>query len=423
LLAGIIGGKLQGVEAAYLARKAGWEVRVIDRKPVVPASGLGHSFAQADVTLENNLADVLGDVDLIIPALEDDGALRSLTRWSRKTGIPLAFDPQAYAVSSSKVKSVELFKKIGLPLPVAWPQCRFPVLAKPVRGSGSKGVRVFQDRDSMISWFSPEFPFDVAQGGESFDFAQDREPVERLGGPPPLDWVLEEYLDGSQHSLEVVGRPGNYRLLQVTDLYVDQKFDCMRVIAPSNLPSNLVAEFERLTLRIAEALNLHGIMDVEAIYCRGEFKILEIDARLPSQTPTAVYWSTNQNMVGFLGDLYATPQDDCPPAGDIARGVVYEHIHVSGGVLRIRGEGIMTEGGPLNLQTNFFGADEAITNFEPGGEEWAATMIFSGSNKHQAWEKRNHSIAEIVRQLEIKEVIDPQPDIAMENPRATSVKI
>jgi len=287
LLVGIIGGKLQGVEAAYLARKAGWEVRVIDRKPVVPASGLGHSFAQADVTLDNNLADVLGDVDLIIPALEDDGALRSLTRWNRKTGIPLAFDPQAYAVSSSKVKSVELFKKIGLPLPVAWPQCSFPVLAKPVRGSGSKGVRVFQDRDSMISWFSPEFP--------------------------PPDWVLEEYLDGSQHSLEVVGRPGNYRLLQVTDLYVDQKFDCMRVIAPSNLPLNLVAEFERLTLRIAEALNLHGIMDVEAIYCRGEFKILEIDARLPSQTPTAVYWSTNQNMVGFLGDLYATPQDDCPP--------------------------------------------------------------------------------------------------------------
>jgi len=319
LLVGIIGGKLQGVEAAYLARKAGWEVRVIDRKPVVPASGLGHSFAQADVTLENNLADVLGDVDLIIPALEDDGALRSLTRWSRKTGIPLAFDPQAYAVSSSKVKSVELFKKIGLPLPVAWPQCSFPVLAKPVRGSGSKGVRVFQDRDSMISWFLPEFP--------------------------PPDWVLEEYLEGSQHSLEVVGRPGNFRLLQVTDLYVDQKFDCMRVIAPSNLPLNLVVEFERLTLRIAEALNLHGIMDVEAIYCRGEFKILEIDARLPSQTPTAVYWSTNQNMVGFLGDLYATPQDDCPPAGDIARGVVYEHIHVSGGILRISGEGIMRRGG------------------------------------------------------------------------------
>jgi hypothetical protein len=29
------------------------------------------------------------------------------------------------------------------------------------------------------------FPFDVAQGGESFDFALDREPVERPVEPPP----------------------------------------------------------------------------------------------------------------------------------------------------------------------------------------------------------------------------------------------
>jgi hypothetical protein len=32
-------------------------------------------------------------------------------------------------------------------------------------------------------------PFDLAQGGESFDFAQDREPVERLVEPFAI-WVL-----------------------------------------------------------------------------------------------------------------------------------------------------------------------------------------------------------------------------------------
>ena len=396
MLVGIVGGKLQGVEAAYLARKAGWEIRVIDKKTDVPASGLGDAFAQVDVTLENTLADVLGDVDLIIPALEDDGALRSLTHWRRKTGVALAFDHRAYAVSSSKLKSAEFFKKIGLQAPAVWPHCSFPVIAKPVRGSGSKGVRVFQDRDSIKSWFATERPCDIAQSGDRVQ-------------SPPSDWILEEYLDGSQHSLEVIGRPGNYRLLQVTDLYVDQKFDCMRVIAPSSLALNLVAEFERITLGIAEALNLHGIMDVEVIYCRGEFKILEIDARLPSQTPTAVYWSTHQNMVGLLRNLYATPQDDCPPSGDIARGVVYEHICVSGDILRISGEGIMTQGGPLFLEHEFFGADEAITNFKPGREAWVATLIFSGTNRHQAWEKRNHCITGMVRQLGIKEVIDPEP--------------
>lgn len=58
LLVGVVGGKLQGVEAAYLARKAGWEVRVVDRRPRVPASDLGDSFAQIDVTVENNLDEI-----------------------------------------------------------------------------------------------------------------------------------------------------------------------------------------------------------------------------------------------------------------------------------------------------------------------------------------------------------------------------
>ena len=377
MLVGIVGGKLQGVEAAYLARKAGWEVRVVDKKPRVPASDLGDAFEQADVTVEKGLDDILGDVDFILPTLEDDNALRSLTRWSRNTGVPLAFDPKAYAVSSSKLKSAEFFKEIGLPIPVAWPQCKFPVLAKPGRGSGSKGVRVFQDFNSLKNGFSPEFP--------------------------PPDWVLEEFLDGSQHSLEVVGRPGNYRTLQVTDLYVDQDFDCKRVIAPSILPLNLIEDFEELSLTIAETLNLHGVMDVEVIYSRGELKILEIDARLPSQTPTAVYWSTNQNLIELLGGLYATPKDDFPPVGTSLRGTVYEHIHVSGDRLKISGERMMAEGGSLALLGDFFGADEAITNFEPGKDPWVATLIFCASNRHEACEKRNRSIAEIVRRLEIRD--------------------
>jgi pyrrolysine biosynthesis protein PylC len=383
MLVGVVGGKLQGVEAAYLARKAGWNVRLVDIKPRVPASDLCDSFVQVDVTVEKNLDGALGDVDFIIPALEDDQALRSLTRWSRKSGVPLAFDPQAYAVSSSKLKSAEMFQKIGLPIPLAWPQCGFPVLAKPGIGSGSKGVRVFQDLESMQDWFTPDFP--------------------------PPDWVLEEFIDGSQHSLEVVGRPGNYRLLQVTDLYVDQDFDCKRVIAPSKLPLNLIADFEKLSLTIAEALNLHGIMDVEAIFSRGEFKVLEIDARLPSQTPTAVYWSTNRNMIRLLGDLYASPQNDSPSAGNSLRGIVYEHIHVCADIMKISGEGIMTQGGPLDLQADFFGADEALTNFGTGHDQWMATLIFCGTNRQRAREKRDRSIAEIVKRFKISTVIDSRP--------------
>ena len=383
LLIAVVGGKLQGVEAAYLARKAGWEVRVVDKKTRVPAAVLGHSFAQVDVTVEKNLAGVFSDVDFIIPALEDEDALTGLTRWSRRMAIPLAYDPQAYAISSSKLKSAEFFNEIGTPVPVPWPECGFPVVAKPAQGSGSKGVRIFNDLNSMKDWFSPDFL--------------------------PPGWVLEAFVEGSQHSLEVIGRPGNYRVLQVTDLYVDQNYDCKRVIAPTDLSPGLTADFEKLSLTLAEALKLHGIMDVEVIFHQGKFTVLEIDARLPSQTPTAVYWSTNQNMVELLGDLYAAPKGEVASSRRIARGTVYEHIYVSRDILSISGEHIMTEGGPLHLQSNFFGADEAITNFEPGKDPWVATLIFSGTNRHRARDKRNHSISEIARLFEIKEIIDPQP--------------
>lgn len=370
MLLGIVGGKLQGVEATYLARKAGWEVRVVDRESDVPAANLGDAFAQVDVSVEERLDEALGAVDFVVPALEDHLALSSLTRWSRSAGVPLAFDPDAYAVSSSKAKSARLFEKIGLSTPNPWPDCGFPVLAKPDEGSGSKGVRVFRDLDSLRNGFPSELP--------------------------PRGWILEELLDGSEHSLEVIGCPGHHRVLQVTDLYVDREFDCKRVVAPSVLPPAAIAEFGKISLLLAEALDLHGIMDVEAVYSRGEFKVLEIDARLPSQTPTAVYWSTQQNMIEWLGRLCAAQEVDLPPVGPGGRGVVYEHICVSGDQLETRGERIIAEAGPLALRTDFFGADEALTNFEPGRDAWVATLIYGGVDRREACEKRNRSIAGIV---------------------------
>ena len=36
----VVGGNLQGVEVAYLAHKAGWEVFLIDKRTGAPASGI-----------------------------------------------------------------------------------------------------------------------------------------------------------------------------------------------------------------------------------------------------------------------------------------------------------------------------------------------------------------------------------------------
>ena len=383
MLVAVIGGNLQGVEASYLAKKAGWEVLVIDRKPVVPAKGLCDRFNRLDVTAEKKLSKVFKGVDLIIPALENDAALACLNQWTQNEGMPFAFDLKSYSTSSSKLKSDQLFSRIGVPSPLPWPKCGFPVVAKPSVGSGSQGVKVLHDSESFDAYMN-----------ESDD-----------------SWVLQEYVEGPSYSIEVLGFPGLYTSLQVTDLEMDADFDCKRVIAPTDLSGTLVSDFEQISISLAKELQLKGLMDVEVILHDHKLKVLEVDARLPSQTPTAVYWSTGLNIVQMLGELFLNGVCDTSASSEPAEGVVYEHIHKMSNLLEVVGEHIMSGTDALTIQSDFFGANEAITNYALDRDEWVATLIVVENDRKAAWEKRNAVIAEIQQHFNIHVFRDFSPKL------------
>jgi pyrrolysine biosynthesis protein PylC len=381
VLVAVVGGNLQGVEATYLAKKAGWQVILVDRKSVVPASGLCDRFIRLDVTGGENLSTTLGDVDLIIPALENQSALSALDQWTREKGIAFAFDPEAYLISSSKAKSNRLFGHIGVPIPLPWPECGYPVVAKPSFGSGSREVMIFHDAGSIQP--------DIIKA--------------------PDEWVLQEYVQGESYSLEVIGRPGRYTPLQVTDLAMDSGFDCKRVIAPTDLPETLVSEFERISVSIAEALKLKGLMDIEVVLHNNTLKVLEIDARLPSQTPTVVYWSTGLNMLEVLAALFLDGVGKKTSYSAPPKGAVYEHIRVSSNSLEIAGEHIMSGADALCLCHDFFGADEAITNYTPGRAEWVATLIFADATRETALEKRHRMISDLQNRFKLNNLTAEDP--------------
>ena len=52
----MVGGKLQGTEAVYLAAKAGHETVLVDRREDPPASGLAERFVVADITADEDRA-------------------------------------------------------------------------------------------------------------------------------------------------------------------------------------------------------------------------------------------------------------------------------------------------------------------------------------------------------------------------------
>ena len=385
MLVAVVGGNLQGVEAAYLAKKAGWEVTVIDRNAVVPAAGMSDRFRRVNIKTAADLEHALKGVDLVIPALENDAALACLERWSQNSEIPFAFDALAYSISSSKLKSDQLFARMDVPTPLPWPECDFPILAKPSMGSGSQKVSVFHNSENL--------------------HAHQNESVE--------EWVLQEFVPGPSYSIEVIGRPGYYLPLQITDLQMDANYDCKRVLAPTDLTPSLILEFEKISRLIAEQMRLQGLMDVEVILHDSTLKVLEVDARLPSQTPTAVFWSTGINILEMLADLFLTGEN--LNRGDLNSplGVVYEHIKVTANGLEVAGEHLMSATDALHIQENFFGADEAITNYTPRRQEWVATLIISEKTRETAWEKRCRVISDIRQYFNIDgyQDLNPKPDL------------
>ena len=76
----VLGGKLQGVEAAYLMKKSGWQVILVDKEKEVPAFELADRFVQADLCDEAGLEQQMREADLVIPALEKLAVLEVIAK-------------------------------------------------------------------------------------------------------------------------------------------------------------------------------------------------------------------------------------------------------------------------------------------------------------------------------------------------------
>lgn len=355
----ILGGKLQGLEACYLAQKAGWNTLLIDKSRDVPAYPLCDHFLHIDIRDWQDVSAELRHIDLLLPALENMQAIGPFQALSEHLGIPCIFDPHAYHISCSKKRSYDLLQSIGIAVPQRWPQCGLPVIIKPDGQSGSKHVQIHNHLNQEL--------------------------ISKMCGPK---WVAEEYIPGQLYSLEVIGVPGNYTTPLVTTLVIDSVYDCKRVIAPSDLGSQAIALFEQDAIRIAEAVKLHGIMDVEAIYHQGKFVTLEIDARLPSQTPTAVYWSSGCNILKHYADHVLEAQQ-AESEKKVNNYVVYEHVEVKERSLLFRGENCIAGGRNLKLVPDFYGSTEAITNAHISPSHWVATLIFAGPSRDEVHAQRN----------------------------------
>ncbi len=235
------------------------------------------------------------------------------------------------------------------------------------------------------------------------------------------DAVVEQYVDGPSLSLEVLAWHGRVVPLVVTGLEFDAVHDCKRVVAPVGEapsapgegagPGAYAAErywaravapgtAERLVTfgrRLAAGLGLNGVMDVEVVVGEdADMRVLEIDARLPSQTPTVVLWSSGLNIVELLVGMarYGVPG---AVRRDARRACVYQHIQAREGRLAVVGEHALVRARPLSLVAGFYGADEALTDRDSTGAPWVATLIVTGTTTTEAAARAARVVERIAR--------------------------
>ncbi len=149
-------------------------------------------------------------------------------------------------------------------------------------------------------------------------------------------------------------------------------------------------------LNLAEVLRLHGLMDLEVIQTPEGMRVLEIDARFPSQTPTAVWLSTGVNLAEHLAACFF-PYAPGPGLG-APRFARYEHVLCKDGGLHFLGEHIMGQFGPLEPVNGFCGADEALVGGSLLSGSWAATLMFAGQDAEDVASRRSDCI-EHLREL------------------------
>ncbi len=381
----IVGGALQGMEAVLLAKQAGYQTVVLDRKRDAPALSLCDDGEIIDPCKDPEKAlKVFRDCDAVIPACEEMDLLRTLDSMKGEMDAPLLFDLESYKISSSKTRSNEIMASLGVPIPQPWPQCGFPVIVKPSSQSGSMGVSVAYDQD------------DVDKGLEI---------VKNLGDEP----VIQEFVHGKSVSVEVIGDGKRARSYVTTEVCLDSNYDCKMVRCNPNIMSpELCESFGEMGEKVAEAIGLSALMDVEAILTPKGLRVLEIDARIPSQTPAAIEAATGVNL---LEELVTTamgrPKDRRPEDGCS----VYRHVHMKDGVLRSSGE---KEFGHLRnprFGKGLFGSDNSISDYEPGKEEWHAMFISKGRTEEAADRRAAGCISNILDEYSIDEFLDGRPEM------------
>ena len=180
------------------------------------------------------------------------------------------FDPKAWELASSRLASDAFLQERGFPVPAYFPGGSEPYIVKPDKGGGGKGIWVTED------------------------FCE-------VGGAINAGFVAQEELNGPVWSVTVTGDKGSYTVHTPAklDFIGRQRTGAVCESAPE------AEALTKLAVGIAEAMELRGVLEVEAICSHNAWYVTDLNARLPLFTPDAVLQATGVNLLDELIRAFA----------------------------------------------------------------------------------------------------------------------
>ena len=204
------------------------------------------------------------DADYVLPAPESGELPEGLT------GDNVLLDREAWALASSRFRTDAFLRERGFPVPAYFPDGSEPYIVKPDRGGFGRGI-----------WVTDDYC--------------------EVGGAVNAGFVAQEELPGDVWSAAVAGVPGSYTAFPPARL----SFDGRRQRTGAELAEHPQGDdLRRMAAAVAEAAALRGVLEVEAIFHLGAWKIIDLNARLPILTSDALL-DRGMNLLEELVKAYA----------------------------------------------------------------------------------------------------------------------
>ncbi|WP_328395219.1 ATP-grasp domain-containing protein [Streptomyces sp. NBC_00390] len=301
-----------------------WEAEYVDRVVIADTSSIEETlaavkalaaeesepfsavvtFAEAPVPSAARVAAEFG-----LPSVSERTARLARDKWVMREAFAAGGVPQPrYGIAHSLDEAREIARHTG-----------FPLVMKPVLGTGSMFVRSVDDEDELAEHF--DFFLKGAWDGFTYDPLHSSAHAEYEGG-----LLLEEFVPGAEICVESLVHDGTTRTLAIHDkpLPTGPTFEEVYACTPTRLPEATVRAVEEATVAVHAALGITtGATHVE-FRLRGDAEpvVLEAAARMGGgPIYRSVLLSTGVDMVEAILDLASgrapriEPKERATPVG------------------------------------------------------------------------------------------------------------